>query len=427
MISCDSFFCYNYCMSWLKNFKEKFGPGIITGASDDDPAGILTYLQAGVVLGLSSLWTALLTLPLMYSVQEMCARIGLVTGHGLIHLIKKRYGRLLLWSIALISTIVITINIGADLLAIGVVMEKFTDLSRLIWLVLGAGVILSATIFFSYRMFARILKWLTFSLFFYVATVLYLNIDWSSALVSTIWPIHFQFNQTSLFLLAAIVGTTISPYLFFWQAEEEVEEKSSRRIFFVTKHELKDLKEDTFLGMLFSNGVMWFLILAAAQLAKLYGLGVIENFDQAALALKPLLGNAAFLMFGLGIIGTGMLAIPVLAGSIGYMWAEVFNWREGLNKIFRKAPAFYWVIILATAVGVALSFSGLDPVKLLVYTGVLYALITPPLIIIILHLANDKKVMGHKTNSRVSNILGWFSALVIMVLVLYLLFGKVFA
>ena len=233
------------------------------------------------------------------------------------------------------------------------------------------------------------------------------------------------------YAVAAIVGTTISPYLFFWQAEEEAEDRNEKekangsKNFIVTKHELKDLKEDTFLGMLFSNSVMWFIVLGASQLGKLYGLGEINNFDDAALALKPLLGDKAFIMFSLGIIGTGLLAIPVLAGSVGYMIAEVFGWKEGLNRHFHKARGFYIAIIASTLIGMLLSFSGLDPVQLLVYTAIFYTLITPPLIFVIIKIANNKKIMGKSVNSFASNFLGWtafglISALVVVYLGLIL-------
>jgi Mn2+/Fe2+ NRAMP family transporter len=408
----------------LKRLSKKLGPGIITGASDDEASGILTYLQTGVILGVSSLWLALVTLPLMYVIQEMCGRIGLVTDKGLIYLIKQHYSKFVLYFIALISVIVITINIGADLLAIGVVVEKLIGFSRLVWLSVTALLIALGTVLFSYRTLARVLKWLAFSLFFYVATALYIDLDWASALWSTVWPINFQWNTTSLMLVAAVVGTTISPYMFFWQAEEEVEERDSEvsrrglKKFLVTKHELKDLKGDTFLGMLFSNVVMWFIVLTAAQLNNFYGLSSIENFDQAALVLRPLLGDMSFLMFSLGIIGTGLLAIPVLAGSVGYILAEVFGWSKGLNLPFRQAGSFYGAIIISMVIGVILSFTSLDPVKLLVYTAVFYAIITPILIFLIIRLANNKKIMGQRTNSLFTNILAYIALILISVLVI---------
>ncbi len=408
----------------LKRLSKKLGPGIITGASDDEASGILTYLQTGVILGISSLWLALVTLPLMYVIQEMCGRIGLVTDKGLIYLIKQHYSKFVLYFIALISVIVITINIGADLLAIGVVVEELIGFSRLVWLSVTALLIALGTVLFSYRTLARVLKWLAFSLFFYVATALYIDLDWASALWSTVWPINFQWNTTSLMLVAAVVGTTISPYMFFWQAEEEVEERDSEvsrrglKRFLVTKHELKDLKGDTFLGMLFSNIVMWFIILTAAQLNNFYDLSSIENFDQAALVLRPLLGDMSFLMFSLGIIGTGLLAIPVLAGSVGYILAEVFGWSKGLNLPFRQAGSFYGAIIISMVIGVILSFTSLDPVKLLVYTAVFYTIITPVLIFLIIRLANNKKIMGQRTNSLFTNILAYIALILISVLVI---------
>ncbi len=416
--------------SWLfsiRQFAKKFGPGIITGASDDDPAGILTYLQAGVVLGLSSLWTTLMTLPMMFTIQEMCGRIGWVTKKGLITLIREHYSKTAVYVIGAISAIVITINIGADILAVGVVIEKLSDVSRYIWMVLAGAVIVLGTIFFSYQRFAKVLKWLTLSLIFYIITVLYIKTDWSDAFWATVSPQNFNWTTASLTLVVAIVGTTVSPYLFFWQAEEEVEERETQKSKTVgalaTKKEMLDLREDTFVGMLFSNIVMWFLLLGASQLAHLYGLREITDFDQAALALKPLLGNAAFIVFSLGLIGTGLLAVPVLAGSVGYIITETFGGRkEGFRWKFRQATFFYGIIIASVAVGILLSLFGLDPVKLLVYTGILYTVITPPLLWIIMRLANNKSLMGERTNGSWSNTVGWIALIVISALTItYLL------
>jgi len=409
-------------MSWRK-ITQKIGPGIITGASDDDPSGILTYLQAGTVMGLQALWTALLTLPLMYSIQEMCGRLGMVTDKGLLRLIKEHYSRLVLVVIALVSVFAITFNLGADLLAVGVVLEKLVGLSRYIWLPVVAGVVVFCTIQFSYHRLARVLKWLTFSLFCYVIVVFFLHLDWGKVLLATIWP-HFTLSKESILLVAAILGTTISPYLFFWQASEEVEERDqsvtqkSLKHFVVTKHELKLLKEDTFVGMLFSNVVTWFIIAGASHLNTAYGLKEITDFDQASMVLKPLLGNFSYLMFSLGIIGTALLAIPVLAGSVGYILAELFGWQEGMNKKFHEARGFYWAIAGATILGLLVTVIGFDPVTLLVYAAVFYAIITPPLVFLILHLANRPTLMRHKINSPISNVLGYatliFSSLAVV-------------
>jgi len=238
-----------------------------------------------------------------------------------------------------------------------------------------------------------------------------MNIDWISAIKSTFIP-TFSFSKTNLILLTAILGTTISPYLFFWQANVEVEERDDKKIkkslkrFLVTKNELKILREDTFLGMFFSNLVMWFIIVGASYLGSAYGIAEIQSFDQVALILKPLLGNFAFTAFGLGIIGTGLLAIPILAGSVGYILSEIFDWQEGLNKKFREAKGFYMVIIASTFVGMIINFFGIDPIKILIYAAVFYAIITPVLIFLILKISNNRKIMNYKTNSRTINILG---------------------
>jgi Mn2+/Fe2+ NRAMP family transporter len=396
--------------TWLDFMRKRIGPGVITGASDDDPSGILVYLQSGIVLGTQALWTALLTLPLMFSIQEMCARIGIVTRKGLIRLIKERYSMAILYPMAGIAVAVIIVNIGADLLAMGAVLERLTTWSRLFWIPALALVILYCTIFFSYRRFAQALTWLAFSLFFYVATAIYIGFDLESAVLATIFP-RFEFTTQSIMLLAAILGTTISPYLFFWQAAEEMEEKELRseglKRIIVTKHELRFMEQDTFFGMLFSNATMWFIMISAHQLAVSQGLSFIGSFDEAALVLRPLLGESAFFAFGLGIIGTGLLAIPVLAGSVGYIFSEIFEIQEGIQRPFREAKGFYGAIIAATLAGMALVSLGFDPIKLLIATGVFYTLITPPLIYFIIRFANDDKLMKGKTNGRLSNILGW--------------------
>ncbi|MCX6779494.1 MAG: divalent metal cation transporter, partial [Candidatus Magasanikbacteria bacterium] len=321
---------------FLKRFFSKLGPGVITGASDDDPSGILTYLQAGTVMGLRSLWTALLTLPLMYGVQEMCGRIGFVTKKGLITLIKTHFSKGILYPIALISVVVITINLGADLLAIGVVLEKMFDVGRIFWIIASAIIIILLTVFLSYKKFAQVLKWLTLSLFFYVVAVFYMRLDVGRSLWATFVP-HFNWDKESILLLTAIFGTTVSPYLFFWQTNEEAEDREEKfrcsptQKNCVTKNELKNLKKDTFIGMIFSNVAMWFIMAGATQLAATYGLKVITNFDDASLVLKPLLGNMAYLFFSFGIIGTGFLAVPILGGCVGYIFSEIFNQEEGMN------------------------------------------------------------------------------------------------
>lgn len=403
------------------------GPGIITGAADDDPSGILTYLQSGFLYGFKILWLSFLALPFMVSVQEMAGRIGYVTDKGLIKIIKDHYSKILLYFIAVISIVVITMNIGADLLAVGTVLENIFPLSRLFWVPFSALIIISFTVFLSYPKFAKVLKWLTLSLLFYVATALYIKLDWSEVLKATVMP-YFSFDKNFIMLVAAFFGTTISPYLFFWQADEEVEDrdevKKERKLkrFIVTKNELKHLKKDTALGMVFSEAITWFIIVSAGGLSLLKGPQVIMNFEQASGVLKPLLGQWAFFIFSLGIVGTGLLAIPVLAGSIGYMMSEIFNWSEGIDKTWREARGFYSVIVLATISGVVMMILGIDPIAALIYTAVFYTIITPPIIYVILKIANNKKIMGDKRNGRLANIFGYATLVVASaVAIIYLL------
>ncbi|HUX35571.1 MAG TPA: divalent metal cation transporter [Candidatus Paceibacterota bacterium] len=397
-------------MKRLRFFK-KLGPGLITGASDDDPSGILTYLQGGTMLGFGSLWTTLLTLPMMCAVQEMAGRIGLATDKGIVEIIKKNYSKWVLFPIIGVSTVVLVINIGADLLAIGTAISGMVPISNYITLPFVAALILLCTIFFSYREFASALKWLTISLLFYVLAVLYLKINWLAAIKGTLIP-YMSFSKNSVLLIAAIFGTTVSPYLFFWQTDEEIEEKiehekkSSLPNAVIAKREITDMRKDVFTGMAYSNIVAWFIIAGGAAMAGFSGVTDISNFSQASLVLRPLLGESAYLAFVLGIVGTGLLVIPVLAGNIGYMFSEAFGWERGINKKFREAKGFYLSIIIATFVGLVMDFIGLDPVMLLVYTALFYALITPPIIYIILKIANNKKIMGEWVNSKLSNFWG---------------------
>ncbi len=410
----------------IKKIGSKVGPGIITGAADDDPSGILTYLQSGFLYGFKILWLAFLALPFMISIQEMAGRIGYVTDKGLVRIIKDHYSKAFLYFIAIISVVVITMNIGADLLAVGTVMENMIPISRLFWVPLAALVVLVSTVFLSYPKFASVLKWLTISLFFYVAAALYIKIDWGEVLRATFLP-SIVLNKDFIMLVAAFFGTTISPYLFFWQADEEVEdrdeEKTERKLkrFLVTKNELKHLRKDTIFGMIFSEMVTWFILVSAGGLAVLKGPQLIISFEQASSVLRPLLGPYAFVIFSLGIIGTGLLAVPVLSGSIGYMLSEVFNWREGMNKTWREAKSFYVVIIASTLVGVTMTFLKVDPIAALIYTAVLYTLITPPIVFVIMKIANNKEIMRDKANGHLANTFGWLTfAFALIVACVYL-------
>ncbi|MBU1039336.1 divalent metal cation transporter [Patescibacteria group bacterium] len=406
---------------------NKIGPGIITGASDDDPSGILTYLQVGVVMGVRGLWLALLTLPLMSAVQEMCARLGLITGQGLLSLIKRRYNPWLVKVVAVVAVAVIVFNIGADLLAIGVVVERLVGWPRELWIILTSAVIIIFTLKFSYRQLANFLKWLTLSLFFYVAVALSIHLNWSELFLHTIRP-QLNFNITEIMLIAAVFGTTISPYLFFWQASEEVEEreesiiKRSLKRFTVTKQGLKNLRQDTILGMSLSNLIMWFIIASAATLASRYNLNSLETFDQAALVLEPLLGQQAYLAFATGIVGTGLLAIPVLAGSVGYILSETFGWQEGMAKPFHQARGFHLAIALAVLLGLFLAVLKFDPIKMLIYTAFAYAMITPPLIWFILRLSSDRVLTKGHVNGWLVKVLGYLALFVSLAIVLFYLY-----
>ncbi|MDE2144618.1 MAG: divalent metal cation transporter [Patescibacteria group bacterium] len=401
----------------LKPLSEKIGPGIITGIADDDPSGVLTYIQSGLVLGPSSFWLAPFMLPMMYAIQEISGRLGLKSGKGLMSLIKENYHPAVFGSIAVASSIVIIINIGADLLAMSIILESLFRVSRLIWLPVVATLITSGMIFLSYKRFAEIMKWLALSLVFYILAVFYMHVQWLPTLKATILP-SMSFNPGTLMLIAAVLGTSISPYLFFWQSGEEVEEKEEKteerqKKYIITSRRIRDLREDTFIGMLFSEIGAWFMLIGGSQLFRLYHIKQISDFNQIALVLKPALGEAAYLIFSLGILGVGAIAIPTLAGSVGYMVAEVFKWKEGMNKRFKEASRFYLVIIIAMLAGLALNVLRLNPISLLIYTAVLYTIITPPIIYILIKLARNKKIVGNKTTTPLVHYIG-IATLIIM-------------
>lgn len=413
-------------MARLGSFWRKVGPGLVTGIGDDDPAGIAIYSQVGAQTGFKLLWTALLTFPLMVAIQEMCARIGLVTGHGLAGNLKRHYPRGLLIFLVALVFMGNTLNIGADLAAMAAVTQlMIPGLPQWLFALIFAGLIMAFLVIFSYRQIANVLKWVALTVVVYLFVPFITNTDWLLAIKATTAP-DFSFDKASLALIVAIFGTTISPYLFFWQTSMEVESKLSRiKRFFskwlVTKHELRDMEQDVTVGMLLSNVVMWFIIVTAAVTLHANGVTNVETVKDAAEALRPIAGDLAYTIFALGIISVGFLAIPVLAGASSYALAETFNWREGLERKFYQAKQFYWVIIISTIVGLIIPLIGIHPVKALFYTGVFYGITAPVLIYVILHVANNKKLMGRYTNSRLSNILG-YATFVIMTVALLALF-----
>ncbi|WP_179467078.1 divalent metal cation transporter [Chryseobacterium sp. H1D6B] len=391
------------------SFFKKLGPGLITGASDDDPSGIATYSQAGAQFGLSTLWTALLTFPLMAAIQGMCARIGLVTAQGLTVTLKKYYSKPILYGMLLFSFPAITLNIGADIQGMGAVAHMICpQVPVALFCILITALLLFIIIRFSYQKIAMILKWLCLSLLLYIIVPFMVGQDWVMVAKKTFIP-TLKFDKEFLSIIVAILGTTISPYLFFWQTTMEAEDQAHKGVVLVDKRILSEMKTDVNLGMLLSNMVMFFMILTTGTVLFNGGIHEIDTVDQAAKALEPLAGKLTYFIFASGVLGTGLLAIPVLAGSQSYMLAETFGWKAGLDKKFAQAKPFYGSIIVSLLVGLSLDFFGVSPIKALLYTAIVYGLTAPVMIAVIMHIANNKKIMKEHTNSLLSNILGWMT------------------
>lgn len=398
-----------------KAYWKTLGPGLTTGASDDDPSGIATYSQAGAQFGYQLLWLAPITFPLMSIVQEMCARIGLVTGRGLAANIRQFYPKWVLYSCAFLLFAANSLNIGADLGAMAKATQLIFPKLNFEALVLGFTVFsLALQIFTTYEKYAKYLKWLALVLLAYVFSALNSNLDFKVLFQNAIIP-TLVFSKEQIFLICAILGTTISPYLFFWQTSQEVEEQIlggkttlKLRQEETTDKEVKNMRLDVWSGMFLSNLVMFFIIAACA--ATLFSSGVfnITTAADAAAALKPLAGDEAYLLFALGIIGTGMLAIPVLAGSASYALSESFGWKFGLYRRLKEANAFYGVIIISTLVGIGINFTGIDPIKALLYSAVANGLIAPIVLVLIVLMSGNKKIMGDRVNHPLVSGLGWF-------------------
>ncbi|MBI2074360.1 MAG: divalent metal cation transporter [Candidatus Levybacteria bacterium] len=409
-------------MNRIKKFFKTLGPGFITGASDDDPSGIATYSQTGALFGFQQAWTAPFSFPFMVVVQEMCGRIGLVTGRGLAGVIRQHYSKKLLYPTVLLLFVANTINIGADLGAMAASAELIFGLPFFFWLFVTVFLTLTLEILVSYKNYSRYLRYLTFALFSYILAAFFIKIDWVHVLRATIIP-NIQFTNTYLINIVAVLGTTISPYLFFWQASEEVEEEVAHHKLRqmgagnpkVTPKDITRLRIDTVIGMFFSNLIMWFIIVTTGATLFPAGIHTINSASQAALALRPFAGDFAFVLFALGIIGTGLLAVPILAGSASYAVSEAFGWKEGLYRKLFKAPGFYGVIAIATLIGFFINFIGINPISTLYYTAVINGIIAPPLLIIILIVANNRGVMGKRVNGITSNILGIFVTLLMSV------------
>jgi NRAMP (natural resistance-associated macrophage protein)-like metal ion transporter len=403
----------------LKKLLGKVGPGFITGAADDDPSGVATYAQTGAIFGYSQLWLVWFTSPFMIVIQQMCGRIGMVTGKGLAGVILDNYPKSVLYVTVSLLVVANTINIGADLGAMASSAQMLLGLPFLFWLVLITGSIIALEILVPYKIYSRILKYLALTLFTYVLAAFVVRLDWDEVLYATLIP-HIEISAAFLLNIVAILGTTISPYLFFWQASEEVEEEVADgripdmgiRRPCVTRQGIVEMNRDTVIGMFFSQIIMFFIIVTTAATLHASGITTIQTASQAAEALRPLAGDLSYLLFAAGIIGTGLLAVPVLAGASAYAVAETAGLREGLGKNPGRAPGFYVVIALSALVGMSLDLLGISPITALYYAAALNGLAAPPLMALVTRIANREDVMGRFVNSRESNILGWVIVLI---------------
>ena len=397
----------------IKKFFLKLGPGLVTGASDDDPSGIATYSQAGAAFGLATLWTSLIAFPLMAAIQQMCARIGFVTNKGLSGTIKQYYSKKLLYIMLLFSFPAIVLNIGADIFAMGAVGNMLFPLIESMWFsVFFTALLIILIIYLPYQKIASILKYLCVSMLVYFIVPFLYKQNIITIIQNTFIP-TFTFSKEYFAILVGILGTTISPYLFFWQASMEVEERRQKKEIVINKKTISEINGDVDFGMGFSGLIMYFIILTTGTVLFNGNIHDIQTVEQAAMALRPLAGDAAYLLFSIGIIGTGLIAIPVLSGSLSYMISEIFDWEQGLDKKFHEAKAFYSIIIICLILGLSLHYLGISPIQALIYTAVLYGCTAPVLIAIILHISNNKRIMGEFTNTLYTNIAG-FIALIIM-------------
>jgi NRAMP (natural resistance-associated macrophage protein)-like metal ion transporter len=402
----------------IKRFFLELGPGLITGASDDDPSGIGTYTTAGASLGFATLWTAILTLPMMAAIQFICAKIGLVSGRGLAGVLRKYYPRWLVLGAIALLVIANTINAGTDLGAIAAAVNLLVpQVSALVLVAPIAIAIVAVQILGSYRLIARIFKWLTLTLFAYLVAAFLARPHWAEVLKATFIP-TLRFDHEYLMTLVAIFGTTITPYLFFWQASQEVEEelKMGRSTLAeregATDRELKWAEIDVDVGMVFATVVFYFVILASAATLHATGKTNIQTATEAAEALRPLSHGLATVLFALGLIGSGLLAVPILTGASAYAMCEAFKWKSGLDQKFHRARNFYLVIGVSTLIGVLINFLRIPPVTALFWTAVINGVLAPPLIVVIMLVSNSKKVMGQRTNGKLTNFLGWGTAVI---------------
>jgi NRAMP (natural resistance-associated macrophage protein)-like metal ion transporter len=394
---------------------RQLGPGLITGAADDDPSGIATYSQAGAQFGYQLGWTMVLTFPLMVGIQMVSARMGRVTGHGLASNIRRHFPKPVLYAIVAMLVVANTVNVAADIAAMGDALQLVVGGGEHGHAIVFGVVSLLLQVFLPYQRYVRYLKWLTLALLAYVAVVFTITVPWLEVLGGIVWP-RIALDAPTLTVVVAVFGTTISPYLFFWQAAQEVEQINADPAAFALAHAPEDahqhlqrIKIDTYVGMGFSNIIALFIIISTAATLHAAGITDIATSAQAAQALRPLGGDSAFLLFSLGIIGTGLLAVPVLAGSAAYAVAEAFEWKSGLDLKLLEAREFYAIIALATLGGVALDFTPIDPIKALFWSAVINGVIAVPIMVVMMLLADDPTVMGPFTVTRRLKALGWLA------------------
>jgi len=397
----------------IRYFFRLLGPGVITGASDDDPSGIGTYSSVGAMFGLAILWTAAWLLPIMLAVQEACARIGIVTNHGLAGVLQRHYRRRIVAGIVFLLIVANVVNIGADLGAMAASLRMLIGVNFYFAVAFFALLVIFIEIFFQYHAYVKVLKWLTLSVFAYIFAGFMTHPDWQEVFRNAFVP-KIVWSESYIFALIAVFGTTVTSYLFFWQASEEVEEnkliKTEPDKSFL-HHRICHMRTDVGTGMILANVVFFFIILTTAQVLFKNGITEIGSAEQAALALRPFAGNAAYLLFAIGIIGTGLLAVPILAGSGAYALSEILHWREGLELKFSRARGFYLIIAFSILVGLGLNFVGVDSIKALYYSAYLNGIIALPLLFAIMIVGNDKKIMGEETHPKWVKVFGWLAVL----------------
>jgi len=425
----------------FNRFLRILGPGVVTGAADDDPSGIMTYSQAGAAYGFGLLWVFPIMYPMLLAVQESCSRIGAITGKGLAAVIKERYSKRVLYFAIMLVVVANIVNIGADFGAIGATVQLFWGIPFYAIAIAFAVLILILEITIPYKNYAKILKWLTLTLLAYPATAILVGQDWGNLLYSTVHP-NIKLDFSILYIIVGLLGTTISPYLFFWDTSEVVEDEikhhrlaeNAKKEPKISKRFIRNVRIDNFVGMTFASVGAWFIVVACASVLFTHGVTNIDSAADAAQALEPLVKNfpgsgvLAKVIFSMGVIGLGFLAIPVLAGSSSYAISEVFNWREGLHYKFKKAIGFYMVIILSTLAGMAINFLGINPIKALVFAAVFNGLMAVPLLFIIIKIGNDSKIMGQYKSKLLSNVFTRlaFITMLIAAIVMFISLAKSF-